>query len=35
MHHYLEVEEVTEEEAFEIGEVVELKAAKTCWLSAP
>jgi hypothetical protein len=30
MHHYLEVEEVTEEEALVTGEAVELKAAKTC-----
>jgi hypothetical protein len=29
VHHYLEVE-VTEEEALEIREVGELKAAKTC-----
>jgi hypothetical protein len=30
MHHYLEVEEVTEEESLEIGEERELKALKTC-----
>jgi hypothetical protein len=30
MHHYLEAEEITEEEALEIGEAVELKAVKTC-----
>jgi hypothetical protein len=30
MHHYLEVEEVTEEEALEIGEERELKVLKTC-----
>jgi hypothetical protein len=30
MNHYLEVEEVREEEALEIREVGELKAVKTC-----
>jgi hypothetical protein len=30
MHHYLKVEEVTEEEALEIREMEELKAANTC-----
>jgi hypothetical protein len=32
MHQYLKVKEVTEQEALDIGEAVELKAAKTCWL---
>jgi hypothetical protein len=30
MHHYLEVKEVTEGEALEIGEAGKLKATKTC-----
>jgi hypothetical protein len=30
MHHYLEVEEVSEQEPLEIEEAVELKAVKTC-----
>jgi hypothetical protein len=30
MYHYLEVEEVTEEEALEIGEAGKLKTVKPC-----